>query len=481
MLKDRFTSTQRYLAYTKPIDNFRATQNGAMAVDASYLKLGGPAANARRLGSGARRFGLGSRLSPTWALVALAAVGAPSLALAQSGSYFDRSNNVSVTDRPKPDYQAPGLNVGAFTVNPSLTVTPEYDDNIFATHDDRQGDFITQIKPTVSISSNWSRNALGATASAVSNVYADHTGENTTDYSVAGSGRLDILSSDNITGGLGYSHNTISRTGENTFNGTLEPIQYDIVNGTLGAQQTLNRLRFTEGLTFAHVSYDSTADDLGNPIDLSYLNSNTTEVSGQANYALNPEISVFASGSFNDRSYTNMLPINEVDRSSHGTEFDVGSTFDITRLIRGSVSVGYLEQNYDSATFHTVSGPSVHVHVEYFLSGLTTLGFSANRSIVDAVDPIAVSYFSTQAAFSIDHELLRNLILSGRVSYETDDFTGDDRHDNRASFSTSATYLMNRNWSFVLGYSFLNEGSSGVDRIPSYLVNLVSFSIVFRL
>jgi hypothetical protein len=158
-----------------------------------------------------------------------------------------------------------------------------------------------------------------------------------------------------------------------------------------------------------------------------------------------------------------------------------GASFDITRLIRGQVGVGYLQQDYQSSAFHTVSGPAVNANVEYFLSGLTTITVNAQRQVIDAVDPQAVSFVQTVGGFTVDHELLRNVIISGRISYETDDFTGVQRNDGRTSFSLSGTYLLNRYANIHLGYSLLDVSSTGAARLNNYDVNVISLSLVLQL
>jgi hypothetical protein len=191
-------------------------------------------------------------------------------------------------------------------------------------------------------------------------------------------------------------------------------------------------------------------------------------------------VALFVSAQVNARRYDDMPPLASFDRDSSGYETTVGADFDITRLVRGQVQVGYLNQNYASSAFHTVSGPVVHAQVAYYFSGLTTFTVTADRQVIDAVDPVAVSFLQTRGGLQVDHELLRNVILSGRFSYETDNFTGEQRDDRRASASGSVTYLLNRHLGLTGEYSFLNEDSSGAARISSYVVNVVSLSLVFQ-
>ncbi len=425
--------------------------------------------------------GLGALTARVLALAFLGVCALPVAARAQSASYFDRNNNTSVMDRSRPDYQAAGVNLGAFQLFPSVTGTEAYNDNIFATTTGQVSDWITTINPSVDLRSNWSRNSLELTASDASNFYASRTSEDTNNYNVNLFGQLDTTFESNFSGGVGYSHAALPRTSEVTFGDTLKPVEYDGVNANVGAVQTLNRLRFSESVIFNRTAYANAEDELGNPLLFSQLDNNQIVANVRASWAIGPDIALFAAGAYNVRRYDDGPPLAPLDRNSSGYEATVGADFDITRLIRGQVQLGYLSQQYQSPVFHPVAGPDVHAKVEYFLSGLTTITLHADRSVVDVVDPVAVSFLQSQGGVQVDHELLRNVLLSARASYETDDFTGVQRTDQRTTASLRGTYLMNRRLGLTAAYSLIDLQSSGAARIGSYDANVVSLSLVFQL
>ena len=411
----------------------------------------------------------------------MAAVGGflwPAFAHAQSVSYFDRNNNVSVLQCPRPDYDSLGVTLGSFRLFPTLTLSPQYDDNVFATDHDRQSDLITVIQPAVTGQTTWSRNALSFAIQDTDDIFASHSEESTNDYSLSGGGRFDILSASNISANASYSSNTIPRTAENNITTAPEPIQYSLATVGLSALQGFARVRVSESFSYARTEYDNIPDG-GQSLNLNLLDDDQYTGGVRIDYGFTPEVSFFVTGSANARQYPSTTL--GFDRTSRGFEALVGSDFDITRLIRGQVQIGYLQQDYQSALFHTVSGPAAHAQVEYFLSDLTNVTFKLDRSVVDAVDPNAISYLDTQASIRVDHELLRNLIVTLQGGYETADFKGVERNDHRPSLSASGTYLFNRYLGLTAAYSFLNESSSGAAHIGDYSVDLVSLSLVLRL
>ena len=428
------------------------------------------------------RHAYGRRAARVCAALALGCSGglAATAAHAQSAIYYDQDAGIGVRERLRPDYEPLGINVGAFQFLPRLTITPQYDDNIFATQSNKQSDFITAFAPAISVRSNWSRNAIYASASAVSTVYATHSVEDTTDVDLQGGGRYDLFRGSFVTASAEYGHQTEPRTAENTVQSARDPIEFDFGRLSVGATQPFNRLSFNESVDYYKYSYQDTVTFSGAPLPQGYRDDQQITVSGRASYNYDADISVFLQAAYNDRSYDEKPPEVDFDRSSHGYELTVGSTFQLSHLLRGELSVGFLNQDYVSSAFHHVDGPTVHGQVEYFLTPLTTLTFTAQRSVIDTGDPRSVSALQTYGRIEVDHELRRNVILSARAGYEDDDYTGIDRDDRRPNVSVSASYLLNRGISLAASYSYLDQESSGADRFPSYSVNVVSLSLVLQ-
>ena len=125
------------------------------------------------------------------------AAGLSNAAMAQSvssaaGSNFKRDRNVSVSARPRPDYQAAGIHAGGFTVYPKLATTFEHNDNIYAAKTGKQDDTVWHINPEIDVASNWNRHFLSAYVRGGFNRYSDNSTENSDDYAVGADGRLDI-------------------------------------------------------------------------------------------------------------------------------------------------------------------------------------------------------------------------------------------------------------------------------------------------
>ncbi len=82
------------------------------------------------------------------------------------------------------------------------------------------------------------------------------------------------------------------------------------------------------------------------------------------------------------------------------------------------------------------------------MTKLTTLGFGVARTIQETTQTGASGYFDAEFDASVDHELLRNLILGARAGISFQEYEGIDRNDEVAKFAISGKYLLSRNFTF---------------------------------
>ena len=385
-------------------------------------------------------------------LVWLGAIAASSAAFAQDDAallrdgLYVRDRNISVTQRPKPEYDAAPIRLGAFVVSTKIGASVEYNDNIYADNGDKTSDTIVHVLPSIAIQSDWSRNQVSAYAKAVGSYYSKHDDENTTDYDVGAAGRLDADRSLGFAGGVDYQRDTEPRTSSSSPTLSAKPVRYDLADGFIEGTKEFNRLRLTAKGSIDDFTYDNTATSTG--IEVYEKDRSHTVYTGgfQAEYAYLPDTGLLASLVTNSRDYRDALP-GEILRNSSGYEATVGANFDLTHLARGQIYVGYLEQKYDSSQFKKVSGLALRGQVEYFLTQLTTVTLAGSRTVQDSGIFNVGGYLSNNVSLTLDHELLRNLVLSGAVNYGYDDYQNYDRSDKRFGFSAGADYLLNRAFS----------------------------------
>ena len=394
------------------------------------------------------------------------------------GSYFARDRNISVTQRIPAGYEPLGLRVGSFNVAPDLSVTLEKNDNIFYQPIDKTGDLITQIAPSVAISSDWGRHQITADFSADYDDYEKHTVENTFSWNAGLGGRLDIHGANYAFGGVGFSQNyeppydpSVLQIGE-----LIHPIKYDVSQANLGFVVQGNRLKFTGSGAYADYTYFNTSTLAGAPVAEAYRDYSSWIWSGRGDYAVSPDTSVYAVLNYNTRNYR--FAQNQ-GQDSTGYDFGIGTDFDLTNLVRGSFQVGYLDQTYKNPLYKHTAAPAFKAGIEYFPTEMTTIHFTANRTVNETPQIDASGYLSTDLSIGIDHELLRNFDLMANYEYITDKYYGInmDRHDDRSALNFGGRYLISRNLTLNGGYTYSKLDSHGAQAIRSFTDNAFRISL----
>jgi len=429
------------------------------------------------------------RILTTAAVAAALMAAVPAVSVAQDlGSNFKRDKNTSVRQRPRPDYEAIGVKAGGFTLYPRVTVEAVHDDNIYAVASGEQSDVIWKVKPEVAARSNWSRNALGAFASASVNRYADFDTENSEEYTLGFNGRLDVERGTYISASAQWQNLIEPRsaiTAGTPAGATAKPVEYYLWSENLTAVKEFNRLRLTGKLDAKKFDYD----DQGGAFNQNTRDRDEFYYGGKAEYALSPDTAIFASLVGNTKEYdvdtlgraaspgVSAIVANRA-RDSEGYVATVGANFDLSQSVRGEVEAGYMEQTFDN--YADLDGFNAKGRVEWFPTELTTLNVAASRSIEDSVAANSGGYIANSASVGIDHELMRNVLLSASASYGKDKYAFIDRDDKRTGFNATGTYLLNRNVGLFLTYSYLKQDSSGAAKASSFSDNKIAASVALQ-
>lgn len=403
------------------------------------------------------------------------------LAHAQQGqSPFARDRNQSVTERRRPEYDAAGLRAGAFFVYPKIVGNVEYQDNVFASETNTLSDTVATLTPSVDVESGWSRHQLRGSAMLNTYRYSKYSSENNTSYAVEGSGRLDVVRGSSLRASAAYEHDIESRQSVNVQQFSSSPTEYNVTKGSVGGTHEFNRIRIIGDVNVADFKYDNPTDFSGKPIDISYRDHTNTEERVRVDYALSPALALFATVTHNDRSFNSPTQVGDVKRDSKGWEGGLGADFDVTAVARGQVQLGYISQKYDDPRIHDSTGLGVRTKLEWFPNGLTTVTFVGERSVDDTGLIGAAGVLASRADIRVDHELLRNLLVTGRAHWNKDEYRGLDRNDTEYGALATATYLLSRRVGVFGTYDYVDRKSDGLQRGHDFNASRVQFGVVLQ-
>lgn len=402
---------------------------------------------------------------------------APS-ALAQDAS-AEGDEVMSVYDRYRPDYNAPGIRTGSFLFYPSIDGVVKYDSNIFAQDKDAAeagargevvGDVLAQIKPSFNLVSDWSSDYFRLFADADIAKYMDEGTEDYEDFTIGASGRKDISRGMSITADVSYREGHEDRGAPNANGNQVEPTTLSVFDAKLGFVRDVSVISLAVDGSYTRREFDNIANQGDTTSNNDRRNRDRMKIQARVGYELPSGYEAFIRGSIDRVEYDNskqvaVLPVTAgavrgPQRNSDGVEIVGGATFDITGKARGEVFVGYMERAYDSDTLGSTDGINFGAELLWNVSGLTSFTGSVKRSIDETVitDPDSGDASSgiTSTLFSgrVEHELRRNVLLHANASYTRLQFELIDRDDDMFNVGAGARYLINRNLSAGVSYDY---------------------------
>lgn len=385
----------------------------------------------------------------------------------------------AVLERVQPGYVPPNIPLGDFRLAPAIRTTTVLDDNIFGTDEDRVADLFVRLQPEVELHNQSSRDQISLLARGTIDRHVRRTSEDVADYAITASGLFDLGSTTELRAAARAESNHQSRLSQDIFAVTREPVYYTQQSGAIAVAHDFDRLRVSATAKVARFDWRNGTLPDGSVYDQQPSDNMSYRVGARVSYAQSPSFAWFVSADYNLRNFrTGSLLTPE--RDSHGYQILGGVTFEPAALMRGSVGVGYIRQNFRLPYYRDLGGLGFNATVQFFPSQLTTVTVKGQRSVLDSGIPRSGGYLSTDATIRVDHEWLRQLILSASAGYQNNKFNNLDRTDDRLSAELTASYRMNRYAALELGYARLDQSSHGTDRYRAFKDNRLTIGLTLR-
>jgi hypothetical protein len=342
-------------------------------------------------------------------------------------------------------YAALGLQVGSFTLFPSVDLSAGYNTNPEQASGAKPSSLFV-VAPELRLQSDWSRHSL--TADIQGSYYA---------YGADLSPSLDVpYLNSTIDGRIDVRHDTQVLL-ENRFLLATEnpgspnvqvglarlPINTDI-GGTVGLAHEFNRLQVTiKGLVDRNAFDNSTLTD-GEIVSNAERNYNQYGGSLRLGYELDPGLKPFVEIDGDERVYDQEFDSFGEQRNSTGTSVEVGSDVNLFGSLTGEMATGYLERVYKDPTLPNIGGVIVNGSLIWQATALTTAKLTAASTVTESAVPGTSGEFSRDFNIQVDHAFLPWIIGTLQGGYGHDDYVGLDRQDNRYFALTGLTYKLSR-------------------------------------
>ena len=395
---------------------------------------------------------------------------------------YSRGFNTSVRERPHPEWAPIDINLGGLTLQPQVSVASLFNDNEKYAPSNAKADVSFRIQPAFSLGSNWNRNGFGLQAFVAQTEYVRDSEDNSTEYGATATGHLDVQEDFTVDLRGSDQHLVLSRSDPDIPIDTLGPLEFDRQGAQVTVTKTLPIFQLQGIVAVRNEDYGTVGLPDNFTYDASGRNGTYLSYSGRVSYGVSPAVAVFL-GALYDQGFRPRF--ENLNQDAQGFNLAGGVNFDLTRLARGELAVGYLVQSYSTPNTPTDSGFAFSANLQYFPTQLTTVSITGERRSAPSSVSGSPGGISLDGSVTVDHELLRNLILSagghaGQVQYRNFFINGATIAENRTDVgyggTAGATYLMNRLVSVDLTYNYSNYNSTDALR-RSYTDNTLALTL----
>ncbi len=381
----------------------------------------------------------------------------------------------TVKSRPKPELDPAGIRMGGFLLYPKVSVSESFDDNIMSAENNEKSDYITVLGANAALKSDWSLHSIKLAGDVKVGRYWDSSSEDYNDYRLSSDGRYDISNNFSVAGGANVFFGHEKRSSLDDANG-LKPAQFSRMSIDGKVNKTFNKFSINSGLAVDRLNYDDVASSTG-----TINNDDRDRLESMANlrfgYKFSPDYENFVQLKVNDRNYKDSIDDNGFNRDSHGYDLTTGISFGGTGITFGDIFAGYRMQSFKDAKLTTAEGVSGGLNITWNATALTTLKGGVVRTVEETTTVGASGIFRTKFTLSVDHELLRNMILSAKLTSTRNDYEGIKRTDNDFAFDFDVDYKFFRNLyaNFSYGYSQRKSDAQNSDYGKNvYMIQLSS-------
>jgi hypothetical protein len=257
-------------------------------------------------------------------------------------------------------------------------------------------------------------------------------------------GRLDVSRDTHVLGQVRLRLSTDNPGSPNIQAGLARYPVYTTLGSTIGVDQSFNRLQLSAGGTVDRTVYTDSKLTDGTSTSNDDRNYNQFGGLGRVSYDLIPGLKPFGELEGNARSHDLLVDRNGYQRNSSGGSARAGTTFELSRILTGEVSIGWTARTYEDSRLLPLQGLLTSASLVWVATPLTTAKFFATTSIDETTVPGVSGVLTHTYTAEVDHDFRRWLTGIGKFTWGTQQYQGDSRFDRFYSVSGDLIYKMNR-------------------------------------
>jgi hypothetical protein len=186
-------------------------------------------------------------------------------------------------------------------------------------------------------------------------------------------------------------------------------------------------------------------------------------------YELSPGVRPFIEVGADTRRHDLEVDRSGYQRNSKGVTGRVGTTFELSRLLTGEISLGYTRRNYEDLRLEQLGGLIGDASLVWAANALTTVTLTGKSAIGESTSAGTSGVLYRDIGLQVDHSFRRWLIGSAKLGLGLDNYVGMLRTDRRFSAGAGLTYKISRSIQIKGEFrqDWLRSNVSGVDYTAS--------------
>ena len=365
-----------------------------------------------------------------------------------------------------------GVKVGGFLLKPAIDIQRGLDTNPTRVPNGTKSQF-TLVQPELLAKSEWTRHELTATLRGSYLSYDSMSSLNRPSADLRVNSRIDVRRDTKVLLEGRYLIGT-DYPGSPNLSASLAKLPISTTLGTtVGLIQSFNRLELSLRGVFDRTTYRES--ELTDGSTFSNHDRDYNQFGGQvrASYEITPGVKPFVEYGADRRAHDLAIDRNNEQRDSRATTPKIGTSFEITRILTGEISVGYVTRTYQDPNLAQLRGVVVDGSLIWVATGLTTATFTARSSADESILAGVSGALRRDVGLQVDHAFRRWLVGTFKVGAGFDEYVGLGRSDRRTSLGAALTYKFSR--------EFWLKGEVRQDWLKSNLPNTDNSATTFLL
>ncbi len=341
-------------------------------------------------------------------------------------------------------YDPIGYDVGSLRLTPSITQSFGFDSNPDQDQLGLRPSAFSRTEGEVGVLSTWSRNEFRADIRGGYNDYFSDPQANRPDAIGTADYRYDLDRDTALDAEMRFAIDTQRVGSPEVANGAQSRPLISTFGGSVGWSENFGRLNLALHGSLDRTDYQNAVDSTGVIQNLSSQNFNDYGLRLRATYEVTPVLRPFVDLLIDDRIHDQTIDYTGFERDSAGVVGQVGSSFELTRLLSGEISAGYGARSYQDPRLKNIDSPVFNGAIIYAATPLTTISFRAATSFDETTVAGSSGTEARSLSLEVSHALLRNLTISGVLSYLNTDYVGVPITENTLAETLKLEYHLSR-------------------------------------